>query len=89
MDAPHPVHRCEVCGEPTELCVTEIVTPRRAVVTRYYCKEHWPQDDADVYFKKELDSSIGDLRKTIRELEDKIDELLERKREDRPDGGAQ
>jgi hypothetical protein len=68
--------------------VTEIVAPRRAVVTRYYCKEHWPQDDADVYLKKQVDSSLGDLKRTLRELRDKVDELLERKREDGPDGGA-
>ena len=59
MHAPDATNRCEICGQPTDLAVTEIVAPRGAVVTRHYCQTHWPHDD-DVFFKKELDTAIDE-----------------------------
>jgi hypothetical protein len=67
---------CEICGQPADLSLTEIVTPRGVVVTRHYCKAHRPRD-SDVAFKEQVDAAFGDVRAKLRRLEEKVSRMLD------------
>ncbi len=66
---------CEICGAPSDLALTEIVTSRRAVVTHHYCKAHFPQDD-DVAYKMEIDSTSSQNWARLRELLAEVERML-------------
>lgn len=67
---------CEICGQPADLSLTEIVAPRGAVVTRHYCKAHRPHD-SDVAFKEQVDAALGDVRAKLRGLMEKVSRMME------------